>query len=199
MAFPHSPAQGDYHHEGSSSFIYKGDIWIKLAEEQRVGTIVHSLLSEAEFNQDMTDEYKGQWVLADGRDITGSRLAAITGSTTVVDLRGAFLRMAGQNTDPAWTGPTLRSYQQDATRMPHIPFTAANGGNHQHQAALRQLTSGWSGDSPMKFFTNGADPQGTDDGPANTSISGDHSHTINGGDLETRPKNYGINYFVKIN
>lgn len=53
-----------------------------------VGTIIHSMLSTAQF----ATEYGDNWVLADGRSVTGSKYASVTGLGTIPDMRGAFLR-----------------------------------------------------------------------------------------------------------
>src|SRR5688572_3702241 len=53
-----------------------------------IGSILHSTLTEAQF-QALTS---AGWILADGRDITGSALATLTGVTTAPDARGVFLR-----------------------------------------------------------------------------------------------------------
>ena len=53
-----------------------------------VGTIVASILDEAQFSaQNGTG-----WILADGRDVSGSNYAVVKGENNVPDLRGVFLR-----------------------------------------------------------------------------------------------------------
>ena len=221
MAFPQTPTNGDYHYEGSSSFFYKDGIWIKLAEEQRVATIVQSLLTEAQFQADMTDEYKGQWVLADGRSVAGSKFANITGLNEVPDLRAAYLRMAGQNTNSEWNGGTLKSYQEDNTRRPrNTALTTSQAGSHYHSLGwfdqdvsdfiqqysnINAANATVGVNSPQNKVEDAYDGGNSAEGTtserlAASSTDGNHSHTINGGgDTETRPKTYAVNYFIKIN
>lgn len=61
-----------------------------------VGSVQQSVLNEAQFQAEAGDE----WVRMDGRDITGSRLAQITGWTNLPDASGRFLRSSGGNADP---------------------------------------------------------------------------------------------------
>lgn len=61
-----------------------------------VGTIIHSMLTTTQF----TAEYGTNWILADGSSITGSKYAAVTGASTVPDMRGAFLRGKGSTYNP---------------------------------------------------------------------------------------------------
>jgi hypothetical protein len=57
-------------------------------DQGKVGDIIHSMLTEEQFIL----ENGGGWILADGRDVTGSKYATVTGNTTVPDMRGQFLR-----------------------------------------------------------------------------------------------------------
>ena len=52
----------------------------------QLGDIRKSQLTEANFQ----GENGTEWILADGRDITGSDLALLTSTTTAPDLRGYF-------------------------------------------------------------------------------------------------------------
>ena len=44
-----------------------------------------------------------------------------------------------------------------------------------------------------------AEEGGGGDRTIGTSESGGHVHTISGGDAETRPKNLGVYYYIRIN
>ena len=85
-----------------------GDLWV-------VGSIQTSWLTETQFRAALglnsTEDRK--WVLADGRNVAGSQFQTITGLTNVPDLRGSYLRMAGQNSNsqPDWNGEALRGFQ----------------------------------------------------------------------------------------
>jgi hypothetical protein len=69
---------------------------INLGSILPVGTIIHSMLTTTQF----TAEYGDNWVLADGRSVTGSKYAAVTSSSTIPDMRGAFLRAKGSTYNP---------------------------------------------------------------------------------------------------
>ena len=160
----------------------KSDLWA-------VGSIQQSILTEAQFQAQMgtTD-----WALVDGRSIAGSKLAQITGKATLDDMRGAFFRAAGQNSNngASWNGGALNSFHDYTTARPrNTPFTTDNPGNHQHG--------------------NGSGAQINSDGGPNwisghqsdaTSPAGAHTHTITGGgDVETAPSHFSLNTFIKIN
>lgn len=53
-----------------------------------VGSIQDSVLTEAQFQS----ETGTNWILADGRNVAGSRYSTVTGFTNVPDLRGVFRR-----------------------------------------------------------------------------------------------------------
>ena len=166
-----------------------------------VGDIKQSVLTEPQFKSllDATEQLK--WVLADGRDVTGSKYAQLTSKNTVPDLRGAFLRMAGQNAgNTAWNGGALNAWQEDSTARPKTAFTTDSSGNHSH--SFQRNAGVFSGDTrygDATFSPINANGGGT---AVSNGINGagNHAHTVNGGgDSETRPKSYGINYFVKVN
>src|SRR5271166_2831942 len=61
-----------------------------------VGSIVDSMLTEAQWHtQDNGDATR--WIIADGRDVTGSAYQILTGFTNVPDLTGIFRRGQGNN------------------------------------------------------------------------------------------------------
>jgi len=167
-----------------------------------LGTVINSMLNETEINAVTT----GQWALCDGRDITGSGLASITSLTTVPDMRGAYIRMAGQNaSNTNWAGGALNGYQDDTTRRPFTPFTMDSRGNHHHFSGK---VENYNDDNIYKYGKKnlnstgwvGANTQTFGQGLAKTDDAGNHSHNINGGgDTETRPKTYSLNYFIRIN
>jgi hypothetical protein len=171
--------------------------WQQVATSEPPGSITQSLLTEAQFNAALAAHQTGQWVLADGRNVAGTRYAQITGRNTVPDLRGAYLRMAGTNsTNSTWQGGTLNTFHEDTTRMPrNTAFTGSTStnGNHTHDGVLRPDHNCWNsgGCSGANLGTN--NPSGA---------AGNHSHTVTisaGGDTETAPKTYVVNTFVKIN
>jgi microcystin-dependent protein len=170
-----------------------GDGWL-------VGDIKQSILTEAQFKAALPNNESTKWVLADGRDVSGSRYATITGRNSVPDLRGAFLRMAGQNaTNASWNGGALNSYHEDTTRAPRNTAFTTSGGTHAHvipRSRPTSLSAGWAdvADRVMSGFSGG----GRTDSVSNTNTDGSHSHTITGGDAESAPRHYSLNYFIRI-
>ena len=151
------------------------------------------------------------WRLADGSDCTGTAYATATGDNTLPDLRGAYLRMAGRNASHAsWDGDVLGSFQADSTAMPNIPFHVIHAGDHKHHLNMTAVANpndkihytDWTrvaagfnaGESPGDSY--GAYWNGSHDAPV--QVEGDHSHNLDGGDAETRPKTYSVNYFIKV-
>ena len=166
-----------------------------------VGDIKQSVLTEPQFKSllDATEQLK--WVLADGRDVTGSKYAQLTSKNTVPDLRGAFLRMAGQNAgNTSWNGGTLNAWQEDSTARPKTAFTTDSSGNHSH--SFQRNAGVFSGDTRYGDATFSPINAAGGGSAVNNGINGagNHAHTVTGGgDIETRPKNYGINFFIKVN
>lgn len=84
-----------------------------------VGSIIHSMLTTTQFANEMGDT----WVLADGRNVAGSRYQTVQGSSTVPDLRGAFLRAKGSSYNPDGDLP-IGTYTADKVKI-----LAGAGGN----------------------------------------------------------------------
>jgi hypothetical protein len=176
-----------------------GDLWM-------VGAIQQSMLTEAEFKSLLNVTEQAKWCLADGRNVSGTKYATTTGRNTVPDLRGAYLRMAGVNaTHTGWNGGTLNGYQEDNTARPRNVFTTNSTGNHKHwNGKTEYLDDAHVFEYGKKALNRsgwvGGNTDGFAQGLAATSTDGSHTHTITGGgDAETRPKSYSVNYFVKIN
>jgi hypothetical protein len=153
-----------------------------------VGDIVPSTLQESQF----VSVHGAGWVLADGRDVTGTKYASSV-SAKVPDLRGMFLRginagRTGQYADPAGDR-AAGSYEDDATALPKSGFATSKAGSHNHAG---------------KYVGNGAGAHesGSHGGPAYESqpiiADGDHSHVVTGGDSETRPKNAAVYYYIRV-
>ena len=171
-----------------------GDIWT-------VGSIQQSILTEAQWATALGAE-ASKWAFADGRNVTGSKYATLTGNNTIPDLRGAFMRMAGKNAaKTSWDGGTLATFQEDTTRIPrYSAFTTDQRGNHHH--AYNDPLSNAAG--THRPGVAGSDVYNAGEvrlnpGRNNTTDNGAHTHAIQGGDAETRPKTYAVNYFIKIN
>lgn len=218
-------SQGDlfYNSTQLTAKVYDGANWDPLGGKQgfAIGAIQQSILSSAQFMAALPAAERSDWHLADGGDITGSSLAAVTGVNTVPDLRGAFLRMAGTNaSNPAWQGGSLGGYEEDTTRIPrNTALTTGSAGAHTHSlgwydqeaAGMVQQYGAFNAANPspqvghMNKIEDPGDGGNSAEGSANelemaVSTDGQHTHTITGGgDRETRPKTYSINYFIKIN
>jgi hypothetical protein len=169
-----------------------------------VGSVVAStmtpeLLSSLVGDPPQFDATKSSWVLADGRDVSGSRFAKVSLTSRVPDLRGLFLR--GLNlgrgdsfADPDGTNRQAGDYQLDEIRAhehpaesrttifpnPHSHTTRVPGGNDSsgapgHQGLVPEASSAVS----LSAVT--------------TTVVG-----ATGG-KETRPRNAAVYYYIKIN
>jgi hypothetical protein len=157
----------------SSGSAAAGDIWT-------VGSIQQSILTEPQWTNALGTEAI-KWAIADGRDVTGSKYATLTGNSTIPDLRGAYMRMAGvNNTKAGWDGGALATFQEDSTARPKNAFKL---GKDVHNTNIQ---SPWSaGKGVLATYQGGVDA--------------DYDTITRGGDAETRPKTYSVNYFIKIN
>ena len=174
-----------------------GDLWM-------VGAIQQSMLTEPQFKALLNITEQTKWCLADGRDVSGSKFATATGKNTVPDLRGAYLRMAGVNaTDTAWNGGALNGRQDDTTRLPrNAAFATSPSGDHTHDfnRSASQCTDDFTNWNMITVGRNSGGSNWTATGNPGMHGSGNHTHTITGGgDAETRPKSYTVNYYIKIN
>ena len=191
-----------------------GDLWI-------VGSIQTSWLDETQFRTALglnsSEDHK--WCLCDGRNVAGSQFQTITGLTNVPDLRGAYLRMAGQNSNnqPDWNGEALRGFQNWMTARSKTALTGVtnNTGNHHHDIYITDGNYGgsvfaMSGTTQIDdaYLTHGNNTWrrwgGTNKGQKNNLMTDapNHTHTVTingGGDRETRPNSFSVNHFIKIN
>ena len=151
-----------------------------------VGSVQQTFLSAVEFESIMGSE----WVLADGRDVTGSLYETITGNTTVPDCRGLFLRTVGGNADP-----TIGGTQSDATASNGLGFVKSDSGGVSAPADLTDLgnnASARAGGGRTDDVLNI-----TRDRPFVSQIS--DTLSIGSNDSETRPVNITVNTYIKIN
>ncbi len=121
-------------------------------------------------------------------------LRAIVGSN-VPDIRGMFLRGAGQNSNSSYqySGDSARLPgigQDDATKLPSD--TTIHGGRHKH------AIGDWRPPGGVQPVLAGAMEGDGHWADKFVNWSESHSHTISGGDPEeTRPNNYAVNYIIK--
>ena len=179
---------------------WNGTAWVKVASATTaaavsnipVGTIIQSVLTAQQFQTTMGAD-GAKWRLAAGGDCTGTAYATLTGATTLPDLRGSFLRMAGQSL-AGWDGGALNQFSADSTKRPNTEFTGITnytGAHHHSNAPGNQIKSDGGPNWKSGYGNDG-----------NTGESGDHAHNVQitgGGDTETKPKSYSVNYFIKVN
>ncbi len=139
-----------------------------------LGCIEQSVLTEAQF-QNVNGP---NWVLCDGRNIAGSKLAQLTGISNTPDLRGEFLR-----------GKNLGKFKdvEEAALGEHKADTV---GPHQHIERV------YDPDAPET--RNGAGIY-YDGGKRYTDKVGVFLLGVFPANSETRPRNVTVNYFYKIN
>jgi hypothetical protein len=134
------------------------------------------------------------------------------------DLRGQFLRGVDLGTDgsatgmdpesaarqafvppgapqnPGNRGNTVGSFQLPATALPASAFAVSQVGDHTHDDPT------WNGQGgPYELAVGAArGPGGSDFIPKNeTSPAGGHTHTLSGGDAETRPRNAYVFWIIR--
>ena len=160
-----------------------------------IGTIFSSYLLPQQFavalgEQEGDSLNTRTWVLSDGREVTGSKFAILTGGSPVPDLRGMFLRGI-----PVGGPRRPGDVEIDSTALPKTAFigltstdlpltlpSAANPSRVDRYDAGGQnypvITSGKAEEVPAHF----------------------HKVVVNGGgDSETRPVNVAVFYYIKIN
>ena len=147
-----------------------------------------SVLSEESF----TETHGSGWVLADGREVPGTKYARLVGPR-VPDLRGLFLRGINVGRADAFADPdgerTPGSTQGDTTALPKDSFKTDTQGQHNHG---------------NKNVGNGAGRHltGRHEGPAfgapKIPPDGSHRHEVVGGDSETRSKNAAVFYYIRV-
>jgi hypothetical protein len=136
------------------------------------------------------------WLLCDGSAFSATaypELAAMITTGKVPDLRGAYLRGAGLNGNGTWgaAGNTAGGWQEDSTAMPKNPFVTASDGVHNHSTAPFNRHGLKDGGG------NGNTQEGGGGGEIFTQNAGAHTHTITGGDPETRPKSIFVDWIIK--
>jgi hypothetical protein len=162
-----------------------------------VGMIVHSMLTETQFQA-----INGvSWVLADGRSVAGSIYATTTGSSSVPDLRGVFLRgknnsRADGNQDPGGDR-ALGSVQTHA-----FGNHDHGGGSHGHYVGSQDSTADTGGNVAQEFvrsYNSGSGGKAYTSAPTTLGTTTAATVIQEEGGLETRPTNIAVNVFIKIN
>lgn len=147
-----------------------------------VGSIIHSVLTEAQFQNIVGNG----WVLYDDRDITGSKLHQLTGFTNLHDARGLTLRGKNNSRSDGKQNPGgdlgIGEYQADAFQG-HSHSMPRYAGNHTLNTT---------------YMATGTSQNGTVD----TGSSGVTTLPPYGSPRvaeETRGKSLTVNIFIKIN
>lgn len=177
----------------SASTWLRGDgTWASLpASGSSLGDIRQSLLTEAQFQS-----INGTgWVLLDGRSISGSALASLTGMTTLPDARGVVLRGKNNGRSTATGNPdgdlALGAAQVDQNLAHGHEITSdahTGGGNEVLPAAFNQ-----------GYPTNGLGPRSfvANVGPRNIPYGRLLASSVGGN--EARMRNITVNTFTRIN
>ena len=142
-----------------------------------------------------------------GTTIAVGTISNATGASkpfNVPDLRGMFLRgvdgtrgdlpdeknrlsiFSGSN-----TGNNVGSYESNSTALPQNPLTTSNPGDHWHMVATQAFAAAKGGDFIALAAGSGTTYTGS-------GLSGGHTHSISGGDNETRPRNMAVYYIIKL-
>lgn len=136
-----------------------------------VGTIIESMLTEAQFQAQIGNPSPAIWVLADGRSAVGTSYQSITGFTTIPDLRGIFTRGKNNGRSDGKQNPdgdlALGTYSDDKFE------------SHTHSAYTSIVAQGPTAATTFSYLF-----------PGNTGATGGN---------ETAPKNVTINFFIRIN
>ncbi len=149
-----------------------------------VGTIIDSLLTEAQFVALMWSS----WILMDSRSISSSMCANLTGLSSMIDSRGQFRRTKNNGRADGSQDPggerAIGSLQGQATARNGLSISDPG---HTHPISY------WSPSGGAYGLGGGASSTQSGTGPNTTGIS------LGAGDAETRPRNIAVNTFVKIN
>ena len=152
----------------------------------------------------MTATAPAGWLFAHGQTFTAAQypeLALVFPGLRLPDMRGAYPRGAGLNSNGSWgdAANAPMGWQDYATARPTTAFTATTGtaGDHNHPYQhLYKVDPHWRGGG-------GASNDTTANGPSNytTGNSGNHTHTATvdgGGDSETRPRSVFVEFILKV-
>lgn len=149
-----------------------------------VGSIIPSMLNVSEFAKEAGDPPTfdlgtSKWTLADGKSVSGTHYAELTGNAPLPDLRGVFLRGKNNGRQDNRGNPdelSLGDFQDDQFQD-HV-HEYNRGGNTRDGTELYAFPAN----------TNG----GIARAPTNYITQGKHGS-------ETRPRNVTVNYYIRVN
>ncbi len=146
-----------------------------LNRELPVGTIIPSVLNPSQFFEQLENSEKSKWVLADGNNVVNSKISSVP------DLRGMFLRGINEGRDDEKRDPKGNrkpgDYQPDALQ------------EHRHETTA--LTLNWNDKSTDLGYTS--------KGSAHAPRARVTKVIAAKADVETRPKNVAVYFYIKIN
>ena len=178
-----------------------------------VGDVKYSVLNPTQF----AAANGSCWVAMDGRNIAGSKLATITGMTTVTNAGGLFLRgqefsNSGDYDPDRNSGSPISQVQSEAFAGHSHSFSGSTSNNNTTPYnSLTYFYDIWTGDGA--FRPGGTRTESFEDGRGNPDrflftntidISGNHAHSFSGntnttGSNETRPDNLNLWTYIRIN
>ena len=150
---------------------------IKISKQVPIGTVRSTILTVAQYQ----GQVDGVWMLMNGQSCIGTEYANITGNSTVPDAatEGAFLRQAK-------VGRVNGSFENDAFQGHHHQIqddldggsaqTFSHASGYQSFNGATHTMASARATTPLTDFVNGT------------------PRTAN----ETRPKNIGVNYLIKV-
>ncbi len=172
---------------------------VKVICSGAVGDVKYSILNPTQFALENGD----CWTPMNGASMFGTKLATILGTNTKPNASGLFLRAQeyteGNDPDRS-TGSAIATVQNHATALPNAGLTAASAGNHTHTGTTSADGYGREGE----IVSSGTGAVAADDKnfhahTLNINAAGDHTHSIIGGDSETRPKNMNLYVYIRVN
>lgn len=179
-ALDHKPARIVYVISNNKMYISNGSSWNSFADQSAVGDIKASMLTEAQYQS----EFGPEWILADGRNVTGSDYHSITGIINIPDLRGVFLR--GKNNG-----------RSDGNQNPDGELTLGQFTDDRFQSHTHSYSDRYFRISSA--FGDGTEMSNLGNYWYYTDTIQDRSTLPSGTSTETSPKSVTINYFIKIN
>lgn len=162
-----------------------------------VGDIKHSILNPTQFATVNGD----CWVPMDGRNIAGTQLATIMGTTTVPDMSGLFIRATEYNdgNDPDRGVMAAATLQQDAFRSHNHTGRTSTDGAHSHDIQWRNGVAGAGAGAGTQPWSGGGGF--ANHGYFSLTTSGSHDHSLNinnNGGTETRAKNMNFYIYIRV-
>jgi len=156
-----------------------------LGQVTPIGSVVSSLLTESQFQSVTTTG----WVLADGRGVSGSAYHLLTGSSSIPDLRGIYLR--GKNNGRS---ESTGNYAGEKS-LGEFEFDKISDHSHGANRTFLHHTGGNGGDVEVEGGSELLRQNGNSG--SIDAMSGAGNSTIK--TLEVAPRSVTVNFFIRIN